>query len=101
MALHTPSSSGQHRFPECGPIAGPCPYEYEQVHEESQGTDHAVRYGPLPVPVSSYRQGKKKDSSLEGHHGTTIPPDPTTFFSSSDQPSMFLIILPGPGGSGE
>ena len=24
IALHTPASSGQHRFPVCGPIAGPC-----------------------------------------------------------------------------
>ena len=34
MALHTPASSGQHRSQVCGPIAGPCPYAYEQVHEE-------------------------------------------------------------------
>ena len=48
IALHKPASSGQHRFPVCcGPIAGPCPYAYEQEHEESQGTDNAVRYDPL------------------------------------------------------
>ena len=41
MALHTPSSNGQHRRPVCGP---PRPYEYEQVHKESQGTAHAVWY---------------------------------------------------------
>ena len=34
IALHTPASSGQHRSPVHGPIAGPCPYAYEQVHEE-------------------------------------------------------------------
>ena len=55
MALHTPSSNGQHRRPVCGPISGPCPYEYEQVHKESQGTAHAVWYDPFLTqsPVTS------------------------------------------------
>ena len=47
IALHKPASSGQHRSPVCGPIAGPGPYAYEQVHEESQGTDHSVLYDPF------------------------------------------------------
>ena len=34
IALHTLASSGHHRSPIHGPIAGPRPYAYEQVHEE-------------------------------------------------------------------
>ena len=72
IALHTPASSGQHRSPVCGPIAGPCPYAYEQVHEESQGTAHAVWYDPFftQSPVESREENR---FSLEGHPGTTIP----------------------------
>ena len=33
MALHSPVSSSQHRFPICGLTAVPCPYAYEQEHE--------------------------------------------------------------------
>ena len=61
IALHTPASSGQHRFPVCGPIAGPCPYAYEQVHEESQGTAHAVRYDPF-LSQSLAASRREKDS---------------------------------------
>ena len=58
IALHTPTNSGQHRSPVCGLIARPCPYAYEQEHEELQGTAHAVWYDPLftQPPVVSRRE---------------------------------------------
>ena len=66
MALHTPSSNGQHCRPVCGLKAGPRPYEYEQVHKEPQGTAHAVWYDPFLYPVSNYVKGRKKILPLEG-----------------------------------
>ena len=63
--------------------------------------------GPPPLcgttpsfPSLLLRQGEKKDSPLGGHPEKNHTPD-LSVFSLSDQPNMFLIILPGPGGSGE
>ena len=99
MALHTPASSGKHRFPECGPTAGPCPYEYEQVHKESQGPPTLCGTTPS-LPSLQLRQGEKKDSPLWRAPRKIHTPD-RSVSSSSVQPCMFLIILPGPGASGE
>ena len=98
--LHTPSSNGQHRCPVCGPVAGPRPYEYEQAHKESKGTAHAVWYDPFLTQSPTASREEKRFFPWRAPRSNHTP-DPTTFFSSSDQPSMFLIILPGPGGSGE
>ena len=60
IAFHKLASSGQHRFAVCGPTAGPCPYAHEQVHDEPQGTDHAVWVRSLLTPVSCCAEGRKK-----------------------------------------
>ena len=98
MALHTPASSGQHRCPMCGPIAGPCPYEYEQMHEESQGTAHAVWHDPFLTQSPTASREEKRFFPWRAPRNNQTP-DPNVF-SLSVQPSMFLIILPGRG-SGE
>ena len=66
LPLHTPANSGQHRSPVCGPIAGPCPYAYEQEHEELLGTAHAVRYDPFLSQSSCCVKERKKIPSLKG-----------------------------------
>ena len=65
MALQSPDSSGQHRPPVCGPTAVPCPHEYEQKHEESEGTDHVVCYDPL-LTQSPAAERAEKNRSLQG-----------------------------------
>ena len=72
IVLHNLMSSGQHCFPVCGLKAGPRPYAYEQVHQESQGTAHAVWYDPL-LSQSPAAEREERRFSLGGHHGTTIP----------------------------
>ena len=70
--LHTLASSGQHRSIVRGPIAGPCPYAYEQVHEEPQGP--TTLCGTIPsLPSLPLRKGKKEDSLLKGTPEQTIP----------------------------
>ena len=99
IALDTPASSGQHRCPVHGPLAGPCPYAYEQVHEEPQGTDHAVWYDPFLTQSPAATRAEKKLSPWRAPRNNHTPD--LTVFCICDQPSVFLIVLPGPGGSGE
>ena len=94
IALHTQASSGQHRSPVRGPIVGPRPYANEQVHEESQGPDHAVWYDPFLYRVSYCSEGRKKilpSKALRNNQAPTL-----LFLSKCDQPNMFRITLPGP-----
>ena len=94
MALHTPASSGQQSFPVCGPIAGPCLYDTitcTRNHKKPTTLCGTISFQPNLLLC----QGKKKDSPFGGHHGTPDPP----VFSNCDLPSMFLISLPGTGGS--
>ena len=99
IALHTPASSGQHRFPVCGPMAGLRPYAYKQVHEESQGTDHAVWYDPFLTQSPAAQREEKRFFSWRAPRNNHTP-DPKVF-SSSVQPNTFRITLPGPGDTGE
>ena len=96
--LHQGCDGPPHR-PACGPMAGPCQYEYEQVHEDSQGTAHAVRYGPFFTQSSAAQRVEKRFSPLRAlRNDHTLDP---SAFSISDQPNRFRITLPGPGNTGE
>ena len=98
-ALQIPASSGQHRSPVFGLIAGPCPCAYEQGHEESQGTDHAVWYDPFRTQSPAATREEKRLSPWRAPRNNHTPD--RAVFSNWDQPNMFRITLPGPGGSRE
>ena len=78
---------------------GPRPYAYEQVHEESPGTDHAVWYDPFFTQSPAAQREDKRFSPRRAPRNNHTPD--LTVFSNWDQPNMFLMTLPGPGGSGE
>ena len=99
IALQTPASSGQHRSPVCGPIAGPCQYAYEQVHEESQGTDHAVWYDPFLTQSPAATREEKRVSPWRAPRNNHTPD--RTVLPNCDQPNMFRITLPAPGDTRE
>ena len=68
-----PSSSDQHRFPVCGPIAVPCPFEYEQRHEESVDTDHAVWYDPFFTQSPAARKADSTSPPIKAHRKNIHP----------------------------
>ena len=82
------------------PYSGALPwYEFEQVHEESQGTAHAVRYDPFFTQSPAAQREEKRFSPLRAlRNDHTLDP---SVFSISDRPNMFRITLPGPGNTGE
>ena len=53
IALHNRVSSGQHRFPDCGPTAVPRPHANEQEHEESGRDRPCCRKKTFLNPISS------------------------------------------------
>ena len=99
IALHTPASSGQHRFPACGSKGGALPV---RIRTRTRGiTTERPRCvaRSLLYPVSRCAKGRKKILSFKGpRHIHTLDP---SVFSSSDQPNMFRITLPGPGDTGK
>ena len=74
IALHRPESSGQHRSPVRGPIAVPCPYKYEQEHEESKGTDHAVWCDPFFTQSPAAIREENTFSPLKAPRNHHTPP---------------------------
>ena len=96
----TLNSSGQHRSPVCDPIAGPRPCEYEQEHEEPQGTAHAVRYDPFQTqstaPVSN---GSTHLSHIPPTFWKNQTPDFSVFVLTF-HPIFIRMSLPGPGSTG-
>ena len=94
-ALHNPVSSDQHRSPVCGPIAGPCPYAYEQEHAESGGTDHAVWYDPFFTQSHEARREEKTSPPLKAPRKSQSPD--LSVFPSCVHPNQLRTILPQPG----
>ena len=75
-----------HRSPVRGPTAVPYPYEYEQQHEESEGTDHAVWYDPFLTRSPAAERAENTPSPAKDP-GPTIPPGLSVFpvvFSQSN-----------------
>ena len=99
MALHNRSSSGQHRFPDCGPTAVPRSYKYEQEHEERGGTAHAVRNDPFSNQLANAANAKNALLPRKAPRNSHTPD--LAVFSISDQPIPFLTSLPGPGDTEE
>ena len=96
-----PHTSKQRPAPPASvrPDSGASPVRYEQVHGESPGTAHAVWYDPFLTQSPAAQREEKRFSPRRAPRNNHTPD--RTVFSNWDQPNMFLMTLPGPGGSEE
>ena len=93
IALHSLSSSGQHRSPDCGPTAVPRPYKFEQEHEERGGDRPRRKERSFFYPICKCSKCKKCICSPRRHPGTTIPQ--TWLFSPEvTNPSHSELLCP-------
>ena len=95
IALHSPASSGQHRSPVYGPTPVPCPYEFEQWHEESGGTDLAVWYDPFLTQSIAAKKVDCTPSSCKAPRENQTPDH--AVFSIGVHPIQLVTFLPHPG----
>ena len=63
-----------------------------------RGTAHAVSYDPFLSQSPAASRREKRFSPCRAPRNTHTPD--LSVFSNCDQPNMFLITMPGPGGSG-
>ena len=95
IALHSLESSGQHRPQLCGPAAVPCPYECEQRHEESGGTDHAVRCDPFLTQSPAARGADSTPSPCRAPRNNQTPDH--AVFPNGVHPIQLQKLLYHPG----
>ena len=92
-ALHTLEESEKHPRPVCGPIAGPCPYEYEHWRPDQEHTAHAVRWQLTHEPATP--RAARKPSFRRAAGETQIPDEGVR--RRGFQPHASLSVAPGPG----
>ena len=96
ISLQSPASSDQHRSQVCGPTAVPCPYEYEQRHEASGRTDHAVWHDLSFTQSPAAKRADSTSSPCKAPRNNHTPD--LSAFPNGVHPIQLLASTPGPGG---